>query len=77
MNRSALVATLSLLMSLVPRARGVETTTAGNDFFEKHIRPVLAERCYQCHSATAQKVKGELLLDSRAGVMKGGKNGPS
>ena len=25
------------------------------DFFEKKIRPVLAERCYQCHSAEAAR----------------------
>ena len=46
-------------------------------FFESKIRPVLAERCYECHSAKAEKVKGGLLLDSRAGVVKGGDTGPA
>jgi hypothetical protein len=45
-------------------------------FFETKIRPVLAERCYECHSAKAEKLKGALLLDSRAGVVKGGDTGP-
>ena len=45
------------------------------DFFEKKIRPVLVERCYKCHSASAEKVKGELLLDSREGMLKGGESG--
>src|SRR5688572_10913165 len=45
------------------------------DFFEKKIRPVLVERCYQCHSASAEKVKGGLLLDSREGVLLGGESG--
>src|SRR6266568_4823587 len=45
------------------------------DFFEKKIRPVLVERCYKCHSASAEKVKGGLLLDSREGMLKGGESG--
>ena len=27
-------------------------------FFEKNIRPVLAAKCYKCHSAEAEKLKG-------------------
>jgi hypothetical protein len=46
-------------------------------FFEARIRPVLAEKCYSCHSAQAEKIKGELLLDSREGMRKGGENGPA
>ncbi len=45
------------------------------DFFEKKIRPVLVESCYQCHSAMSEKHKGGLLLDSRAGMLKGGESG--
>jgi hypothetical protein len=47
------------------------------DFFEKKIRPVLAERCYSCHSAQASKAKGQLRLDSREALLKGGDRGPS
>ena len=36
-------------------------------FFEKKIRPVLVAECYGCHSAEAEKVRGGLLLDTRAG----------
>ena len=46
-------------------------------FFEEKIRPVLASKCYKCHSERAQKVKGDLLLDSRAAIFKGGEEGPS
>lgn len=51
---------------------------AGDDFahFENKIRPVLAERCYECHS-TSQKVKGGLILDSKDGLLKGGDTGPA
>jgi hypothetical protein len=45
------------------------------EFFEKKIRPILAEHCYKCHSQQAKKVKGGLLLDSRAAVLKGGDGG--
>ncbi len=40
---------------------------AGADFFEKKIRPVLAEKCYKCHSADAEKIKGGLVLDTPRG----------
>ena len=38
---------------------------SGAEFFEKRIRPVLADNCYECHSAQAKKIKGKLRLDSR------------
>jgi mono/diheme cytochrome c family protein len=47
----------------------------GIEFFEKKIRPVLVQHCYECHSAESKKVKGGLLLDSRAGWEKGGDSG--
>jgi hypothetical protein len=50
-------------------------STEGVEFFERKIRPVLVEQCYECHSAGAKKVKGGLLLDTKAGVLKGGESG--
>ncbi len=46
-------------------------------FFEKSIRPVLVKECYSCHSATAEKIKGGLLLDTRSDLRKGGESGPA
>ena len=46
-------------------------------FFEKRVRPVLVEHCYQCHSAEAAEVQGELLVDSRAALRHGGYSGPA
>src|SRR5436190_9832302 len=43
--------------------------------FEQRIRPLLVERCYECHSAAATKVRGKLRLDSKQGIAKGGANG--
>ena len=45
------------------------------EFFEKNIRPVLAEHCYECHNSGG-KAKGDLALDWRGGWMAGGDNGP-
>ena len=45
------------------------------EFFEKRIRPILAERCYECHSAE-KKQKGGLSLDTREAVLRGGDTGP-
>ncbi|MDB4720311.1 DUF1553 domain-containing protein [Verrucomicrobiales bacterium] len=52
-----------------------EPTTESLAFFEKKIRPVLLEHCYKCHSASSEKVKGGLLLDTRDGIRKGGESG--
>jgi hypothetical protein len=49
----------------------------GVEFFEKHIRPVLVEKCYSCHSVAANKSKGGLQLDNRDAARKGGDNGPA
>ena len=45
------------------------------EFFENKVRPVLAEHCYPCHSAEAEKVGGGLKLDTREDLLKGGTDG--
>jgi hypothetical protein len=62
--------TLAILLALSQDPKGLE-------FFEKRIRPLLVEKCYECHSATAPKLKGGLLLDTREGMLKGGNQGPA
>ncbi|MBA3699647.1 MAG: DUF1553 domain-containing protein [Planctomycetes bacterium] len=59
-----------------PLAAFADTPTSDQvEFFEKRIRPVLVEHCYDCHSAGAKKINGGLVLDSRAGVRTGGDTG--
>jgi hypothetical protein len=70
-NLCALVALLLLQGPSPPQDR------EGLELFEKRIRPVLIDRCYSCHSAEAKKLKGDLYLDSREGILKGGELGPS
>ena len=48
---------------------------ASVEFFENRIRPVLVERCYECHSAQSESLKGGLRLDFKAGWEKGGASG--
>ncbi|HEX5102805.1 MAG TPA: PSD1 and planctomycete cytochrome C domain-containing protein, partial [Pirellulaceae bacterium] len=65
------VGLLALLASSAPAADDPK----GIDFFEKNIRPVLVSKCYQCHSASAKELGGELRLDTKEGVLKGGESG--
>jgi mono/diheme cytochrome c family protein len=50
--------------------------SADDEFFEKKIRPLLAEKCLKCHGAD-DKVKGGLKLTSRAALLEGGDSGPA
>ena len=71
------LAGLALFACLATSVRADDTVpnAAALEFFEKDVRPILVEHCYECHSAG--EVNGGLRLDSRAGVMKGGDTGPS
>ncbi len=46
-------------------------------FFETRIRPLLATRCYECHSQQSKVSKSGLSLDTREGVLRGGNRGPA
>ncbi|MCC6491704.1 MAG: PSD1 domain-containing protein [Pirellulales bacterium] len=81
--RGALVlgaALLCWLFGLYPRLPLAAATPAISaeaiEFFESRIRPVLAEHCYECHSAQLDAPKGELRLDSAAALLVGGQSGP-
>jgi hypothetical protein len=49
----------------------------GSDLFESKIRPLLTTRCFECHSHQAKKLKSDLYLDSRDGILTGGERGPA
>ena len=63
------------LVAACPQVQADEAT--GIAHFETKIRPLLAEHCYQCHSAEAKKLKANLYLDSRPGWQTGGDSGPA
>lgn len=56
-------------------ARSASLDPAQVEFFENRIRPLLADHCYECHSAAVAKPKGGLRLDTAAGVVAGGTAG--
>ncbi len=70
---------LLLCAAALPRAFAADAaaTDEQNNFFERNIRPVLAEKCYNCHSAQAKKLKGGLRLDTKEAVLQGGNTGPA
>jgi hypothetical protein len=72
-----LLAAASLALIWPVAARAEELSQEQIELFEKKIRPVLVEHCYQCHSAQAEKLQGKLLLDSRELARKGGESGPA
>ena len=45
------------------------------DFFEKKIRPLFVDNCYNCHSAD-NGGRGGLRVDDRNGLIEGGNRGP-
>ncbi len=61
---------LALVVAALPQAAG-----DGAEFFEKSVRPLLVERCLRCHGE--DRPKADLRLDTRAGVLAGGKHGPA
>jgi hypothetical protein len=67
-----------LLIFFVPPLCADETakpSVEGLEFFEKKIRPLLVEHCYDCHSGDS--AESELVVDSRAALLAGGTRGPA
>ena len=63
---------LSGMIAAAPIAVGASEQ---EDHFEKHVRPLLIQRCLKCHSG--ETVKGGLRLESRESLLKGGETGPA
>src|SRR2546430_1353067 len=58
--------------------RGGTLDAEMSQFFETQVRPLLVQQCYQCHSGEGgKKLKGNLSLKSRQGVLHGGDTGPA
>jgi mono/diheme cytochrome c family protein len=48
---------------------------AGDEIFEKKVRPVLRQHCFACHGE--RRAGGGLRLHTREALLKGGDNGPA
>ncbi|MST94099.1 MAG: DUF1553 domain-containing protein [Pedosphaera sp.] len=77
MNRGLFMPVLVLAFSAGTVPFSSMAAGAGDEFFETKIRPVLAEHCFECHSASARKLKGGLRLDGRKELLAGGETGPA
>lgn len=77
MLQCRLVVALTGLFAIPSLLPGGAPSPKGIEFFENKIRPVLSKHCYECHSAQAKKLKADLLLDSKAGMLAGGSSGPA
>jgi len=64
-----------LFLSLTLLAAPPAEQSADFAFFESKIRPVLVSKCYRCHSVETPSPKGELTLDTKDGLLKGGATG--
>lgn len=64
---------IAALVGLVP----ISVTAQDHAFFEKRVRPILANRCFACHGPHAGEGQAGLRLDSMAGILKGGRSGPA
>ena len=53
-----------------------QNAESGGEYFEKHVRPLLIEKCSECHSAKTEK-NGGLSVDSKELILRGGDSGPA
>ncbi len=78
MNRPAPFSFLAAALSLcAPALRADAPVSSGLEFFENKVRPILVDNCYKCHSSRAEKLKGNLSVEFRDSLLKGGENGPA
>jgi hypothetical protein len=64
----------SLILMVAPFGASAVTVEKA-EFFEKRIRPILANECAECHGE--KKQKGGLRVDSREALRRGGDTGPA
>ena len=67
---------LACAAALALPAHATPELEAGYTFFREKIEPVLRAECYDCHSAQAKKLRGDLRLDLKSGLLTGGNTGP-
>ena len=53
----------------------ISNAVAPDQYFEQHVRPLLVNHCYECHSEDL--AEANLRLDTKYGWQKGGKSGPA
>jgi cytochrome c553 len=79
--RPAVPSSLALAIFLAAPAVAAAQAAVPDDeprleFFERKVRPILVNNCYNCHSANTNS-KGGLRVDDRNGLIHGGERGPA
>ena len=64
---------LAGIVCLVPISVAAATEPADVEFFERRVRPMLAEHCYSCHGPNKQE--SDLRLDHISTILQGGTRG--
>ena len=77
MKTTCLLPLILLTFALPVGAGEQQHDPADLEFFEKKVRPLLAEHCYECHSGRSKTLQGGLRLDSAVGLRLGGDSGPA
>src|SRR5262245_47404868 len=67
---------LLLVGSAASSGRSVQVPppTPDAELFESQVRPLLVNVCFRCHT---DEEEGDLRLDSRENMLKGGEHGPA
>lgn len=74
-------AQLLVVLQMMPFALADESTVPVAptpeqlEFFESQVRPLLAKRCYECHSSATGSENGGLILETVEGIAVGGTRG--
>ncbi len=71
----ALVLFVLLVTSAAAPAQSQELAPEDLEHFESKIRPILVERCYQCHGADPERIRAGLALVDAEGLRAGGDSG--
>ena len=72
--RSPAFALLAGFLGLLTAASDAATASGSKvDFYEKSVRPILEEHCFDCHGP--EKQKNKLRFDTTVGILRGGESG--
>lgn len=77
---AALVSWLSIAAQVLGQDQPKSVSTAnaaGIEFFERKVRPILVDHCYECHGKDPTQLEGGLSVLSREDLLRGGDSGPA
>jgi len=69
------VAVAFLVMACIPVS--LSASEDSDKLFKDAVRPLFERKCFDCHSAKADELKGNLKLETVEEILKGGDQGPA